>query len=114
VCLVEESDEEIIIPTPVMAEVDYFISQRLHPGILIALLDDISKGSFSLADVVPDDLTRIAGLVTQYAASDIGFVDAAVLALVERLKEPKLATLDHKHFAMMRPRHVEALTLLPE
>ena len=35
------------------------------------------------------------------------------LALVERLEEPKLATLDHRHFATMRPRHVEALELLP-
>jgi predicted nucleic acid-binding protein len=97
-----------------MAEVDYFISQRLHPGVLIALLDDVKNGDFSLVDVAPEDLTRIAGLVTQYADSDVGFVDAAVLALVERLNEPKLATLDTKHFAMMRPRHVDALTLLPE
>ena len=44
---------------------------------------------------------------------DIGFVDAAVLAIAERLNEPKLATLDHRHFAMLRPRHVEALSLLP-
>jgi hypothetical protein len=43
----------------------------------------------------------------------VGFVDAAVLALVERLREPKLATLDRRHFAAMRPRHVQALTLLP-
>jgi uncharacterized protein len=43
----------------------------------------------------------------------VGFVDAAVLAVVERLGEPKLATLDVKHFATMRPRHVGALTLLP-
>jgi hypothetical protein len=36
-----------------------------------------------------------------------------VLAAVERLGEPKLATLDHRHFSVMRPRHVEALELLP-
>ena len=45
---------------------------------------------------------------------DIGFVDAAVLALVERLNEPKLATLDRRHFGLLRPRHVDALHLLPE
>jgi len=48
------------------------------------------------------------------ADSDIGFVDAAVLAITERLNEPKVATLDHRHFSMMRPRHVEALRLLPD
>jgi len=44
---------------------------------------------------------------------DVGFVDCAVLAVVKRLGEPKLATLDHRHFATMRPSHVEALELLP-
>jgi hypothetical protein len=40
-------------------------------------------------------------------------VDASVLALVERLGEDKLATLDHRHFSVIRPAHVEALALLP-
>jgi predicted nucleic acid-binding protein len=111
--LIEGASEPLIIPTPVMAEVDYFISRRMHPGVLIALLHDVEMDNFSFADVAPEDLVRISSLVTQYAGSDIGFVDASVLALVERLNEPKLATLDHRHFAMMRPRHVDALTLLP-
>ena len=44
----------------------------------------------------------------------VGFVDAAVLAVTARLDEPKLATLDHRHFRALRPRHVDALQLLPE
>jgi uncharacterized protein len=47
------------------------------------------------------------------ADADIGFVDAAVLAVVERLDEPKLASLDHRHFGRLRPRHCDALALLP-
>ena len=49
-----------------------------------------------------------------YLDSGVGFVDAAVLAVVERLGEPRLATLDRRHFTLMRPRHVEALELVPE
>jgi hypothetical protein len=37
-----------------------------------------------------------------------------VLALVERLGEDKLATLDHRHFAMLRPAHTQGLRLLPQ
>jgi hypothetical protein len=44
---------------------------------------------------------------------DLGVVDASVIALAERFSEPKLATLDHRHFATVRPAHVDALTLLP-
>jgi hypothetical protein len=39
-------------------------------------------------------------------------VDAGVFAVVGRLEEPKLAPLDHRHFGMLRPRHVAALELL--
>ncbi|MBI2236936.1 MAG: twitching motility protein PilT [Actinobacteria bacterium] len=60
-----------------------------------------------------DDYPRIRELVDRYADLGVGFVDAAVLAIVERLGEPKLATLDHRHFSVMRPRHVDALELLP-
>jgi predicted nucleic acid-binding protein len=49
----------------------------------------------------------------RYADADVGFVDAAVLAVVERHGEPKLATLDHRHFRALRPRHVDSLHLLP-
>jgi uncharacterized protein len=59
------------------------------------------------------DYERTAELMRTYADLRVGFVDAAVLAIVERLREPKLATLDHRHFSIMRPRHVEALELLP-
>ena len=109
--LIEETEEPLLIPTAVMAEVDYFINQKLHVGVLIGLLHDIELGNFVFADVMLEDQTRITELVSQY--DDIGFVDAAVMALVERLNESKLATLDHRHFAKIRPRHVDALTLLP-
>jgi hypothetical protein len=36
------------------------------------------------------------------------------LAVVERLNEPKLASLDHRHFGLLRPRHCDALALLPD
>ncbi|MBF8266743.1 MAG: hypothetical protein HW388_251 [Dehalococcoidia bacterium] len=32
----------------------------------------------------------------------------------QEANEPKLATLDHRHFHVLRPRHVDALRLLPE
>jgi len=58
----------------------------------------------------------VAGLVAYAVLSGrslLLLVDAAVLAIVERLGEPKLATLDRRHFGMLRPRHVESLILLP-
>ncbi len=111
--LFETSDEPLVIPAPVLVEVDYWIHSRLHPGVLVALLRDIESGAYRVEDLVRTDYRRVRELCDQYADSDIGFVDAAVFAVVERLGESRVATLDHRHFGMMRPRHVDALTLLP-
>lgn len=111
--LIESCDEPLVIPAPVLVEVDYWIHVRMHPGVLVALLDDIVAGAYSVVELLPEDFARVRELCDRYADADIGFVDAAVLAVVERLREPKLATLDRRHFGTLRPRHVDALELLP-
>lgn len=111
--LLEETQEPLVIPAPVLVEIDYLIHRSLSPGILVALLADIEDGAFDVAELVAADYSRIRELCDRYADSNIGFVDAAVLAVVERLGEPKLATLDHRHFGVLRPRHVDALELIP-
>ena len=112
--LIEEADEPLLIPAPVLVEVDYWVHVRLHPGVFAALLDDIISGAYRVEDLQPEDYRRIRELCDRYADSDVGFVDAGVLAVAERLNEPKLATLDHRHFHTLRPRHVDSLRLLPE
>ena len=111
--LIEGASEPLIVPAPVLVEVDYWIHRRLSPGALVALLADIEAGAYVVEDLAPTDYARVRSLCDRYADSDIGFVDAAVLAIVERLGEPKLATLDRLHFGLLRPRHVESLELVP-
>ncbi|MBA2336281.1 MAG: PIN domain-containing protein [Acidimicrobiia bacterium] len=112
--LIEQAEEQLLIPGPVLVEVDYLIHRRLHPGALVALLGDIEAGAYEVIDLVATDYRRVKELCDRYADADIGYVDAAVLAITERLDEPKLATLDRRHFGTLRPRHVDALRLLPE
>jgi predicted nucleic acid-binding protein len=111
--LIETTTEALIIPAPVLVEVDYWVHQRLHPGVFVALLDDIAAGAYRVEDLTVTDYRRVRDLCDRYADADIGFVDAAVMAIVERLDEPKLATLDHRHFGLVRPRHRDAIHLLP-
>jgi predicted nucleic acid-binding protein len=111
--LIETASEKLLIPLPILSEVDYFIGEYLGSAIRLALLNDIKAGAFEVVDLEPADYDRILELCSLYSDADIGFVDAAVFAIVERLREPKVVTLDRRHFGMLRPRHVSSLTLLP-
>jgi hypothetical protein len=73
----------------------------------------VESGELAVADLEQADYLRARELLTQYRELRLGFVDAAVVAIVERLGEQKLATLDHRHFSVVRPRHVTGLELLP-
>lgn len=112
--LLESSEERRVIPAPILPEVDYWCTEHLAPGAFRAVLADIRSGALAVEDLRPDDYERVDEICDQYADLRVGFVDAAVLAVVERLAERKLATLDRRHFSVMRPRHVAALHLLPE
>lgn len=96
-----------------LTEVAYFMDEQLPPQVLVAFLSDIVRGAYTVEDLLPEDYARAAEVCEQYADARVGFVDAAVLSVVERLGERKLATLDHRHFGLLRPRHVEALELVP-
>ena len=69
----------------------------------------------SFFDLLSKQEIMVAGIISALADTPVrpGFVDCAVLAVTERLGEPKVATLDRRHFGVMRPRHVDALELLP-
>ena len=101
-----------VVPAPVLTEVDWLCGRR-HRDVFASALGEVDSGGLVVEDLLPEDYRRVRQLLETYADLRVGFVDAAVLAIVERLREPKLATLDHRHFSVMRPRHVEALQLLP-
>lgn len=111
--LIGATGEELLIPAPVLPELDYLLRQRVGTAAMPLLLDEIQRGAFRLLDLNAGDYSRVGELLRDYTDLGVGFVDAAVLAIVERLNERKLATLDHRHFSVMRPRHVDSLELLP-
>jgi hypothetical protein len=49
-----------------------------------------------------------------FESDPVGIVDAAVIAIAERLNLAEVATVDRKHFSIVRPRHISAFRLLPE
>jgi len=111
--LIADSHEELVVPALVLGELDYWCHERLTADVWLDFLQDVLDEAYSVEHPTRGDLERCLDLQRTYADLKVGVVDASVLAVVERLGEPKLATLDHRHFGTMRPRHIEALELLP-
>ena len=113
VALIEGSPEALVVPALVLAELDYWCHERLDAGVWLTFLEDVVTGAYRVEPPTPADLARCHELQVQYDDLRLGVVDASIVALVERLGERAVATLDHRHFSVVRPRHVAGLTLLP-
>jgi len=77
------------------------------------VLRRIENGSLTVLDLNSDDYARVRHLCAQYGDWPLGFVDAAVVALAERERQTRIATLDRRHFGAIKPAHVPAFELLP-
>jgi predicted nucleic acid-binding protein len=100
-----------VIPTLVVAEAAYLIGSRLGPEAEARFLRGLDR--VEVEPPISDDWERIAELVEQYADLPLGGTDASVVALAERLDAGVAITLDRRHFTVVRPRHRDALELLP-
>ena len=61
-----------------------------------------------------DGLSRKLPLVAIYRDLPLGAVDAMVVATAERLSATTVATIDRRHFSIVRPSHVPHFELLPD
>jgi predicted nucleic acid-binding protein len=97
----------ILVPAPIVAEVGYLLERYGGPRAEAEFLRSLSEGDFVAEELTNADYGRMADLVEQYADMPLGTSDAAVIAVAERLDVAEVATLDLRHFTVVRPRHVE-------
>jgi predicted nucleic acid-binding protein len=101
------------VPTLVLTEVVHFLGDRLGPEIEVRFLRNLAEGRILAEPVHASDWLRIAELVWTYRDLSLGSVDASVIAAAERLSITSLATLDRRHFSVVRPSHAPGFDLLP-
>lgn len=101
------------MPQLVVTEVAYLLETRLGWAAEIRFLGDLAAGNFLTEPVLPADWIRIAELVAAYHDLPLGTVDASVVATAERLGAKVVATLDRRHFTVVRPKHGPAFEILP-
>ncbi len=103
----------IIIPTPILSEIDYLLRVRLGVAAELDFLDDILGGSFNLEQFGHQDLVRSRALVAKYRELDMGLADAAVIATAERLRVDRILTVDVRDFRAVRTESGKPFVLLP-
>jgi predicted nucleic acid-binding protein len=89
------------------------LAGHVSTAVEAEFLDSIAEGELRVEILDRVDYARASELVTIYGDFPLGMVDASVVAMAERLNISEVATLDHRHFNVVRPRHVESFTLLP-
>jgi len=109
----ERSTDTLIIPITVLPEACYLLNAHLGQEAERNLIASIIQGEIKIEILTDDDFRRSLKLLESYSDVNIGFVDASVVAISERLKIHRILTTDRKHFSIIRPRHCNTFDLLP-
>lgn len=111
--LLTAESEPLVTTGLVIAETAYLLDRELGPVVEATLYQSILDGQLRVDALTIADWQRVHQLVVQYADLRLGGTDASLIALAERHREQRIATLNRRHFDVVRPAHVAAFTLLP-
>ena len=100
--LVTQLGRELVIPDPVLVEVDQLLRARVGTSAARSFLTAVSRGEHSVAFLTVGLLQRAAEIDASFADLDLWLVDGSVMALAERHRLPVL-TFDFEHFRATRP-----------
>jgi predicted nucleic acid-binding protein len=110
--LVQREQRGLILPSPVIPEVDHLLGHRLGAKSRQTFYAGVIEGYYLVADLPRDAYARVAELNRRFDELGLGFVDAAIVALAESLGLRRVATTDRRHFEPLAgPFRLE---LLPE
>lgn len=111
--LLEAHPGPLVTTAMVIAEAAYLIDRQVGPTGETALYTSIPDGTLRVENLAGPDWARVRELVEQYADLGLGGTDASVVAIAERLDVAEIATLNHRHFRVVHPAHLESFELLP-
>jgi predicted nucleic acid-binding protein len=103
----------LLVTSAVIPEVCYLLNTYLGRAAERKFISSLKQRELSVEHFNDADLGRIEQLLDEYADANIGFVDAANVAIAERLKITEIVTTDRRHFAIFKPKHCPAFFLLP-
>lgn len=101
--LLTGATEPLVVSPYVIAELDYLIARRRGVETELTVLRDLGGGAWDLAAFTGSELRRAIGVIERYADQNIGVTDASLVVLADRYRTRTIATLDRRHFGLLRP-----------
>jgi uncharacterized protein len=97
--LIVAEQRGLILPAPVIPEIDHLLGVRLGPKSRQTFYAGIAEGAYLVVDLPQNAYARVADLNRRFDDLSLGFVDAAIVALAETLGLSRVATTNRRHFA---------------
>lgn len=95
-------DLDLLVPDPVIAEVDHLLRDRVSAAVARAFLEDVREGAYLRVVLDPVLFGRAVDYDRRHADLDLGIADASVMAVAEAERAPIL-TFDFADFRATRP-----------
>lgn len=111
--LLQSARGPLVTTAMVIAESAYLIERELGPDVEALLYQAIIDRTLHVEALTATDWQRVRELVVTYATLPLGGTDAGLMAVAERLGQFTTATLDRRHFSVVRPAHGVAFELVP-
>lgn len=101
--LLELESRALIIPSPVIPEVDHLLD-RLGAAARHSFYQGLVNNDYFVADLPHEGYARVLEINEQFGDLELGFVDAAVIAIAESLELMRIATTDRRDFVAVTSR----------
>jgi predicted nucleic acid-binding protein len=106
-------DDDLVLSPFVLAEVGDLVSRRLGVAAELDVLRALSSEAWTLAPFASADVVRATEVVERCRDLDVGLADASLVVLADRYRTRRIATLDRRHFEVLRPLSGGRFTLVP-
>lgn len=112
--VIDRSEEPLVVSPYVVAELDYLIATRVGVKAELAALQELAGGAWELAAFgVPGDLDEVISIIKKYRDQHIVAADASNVVLADRYHTRTIATLDRRHFDVLRPLSGRRFSVVP-
>ena len=107
-------DDPVRVVSPyVVAELDYLFLTRYGVVQELRVMEELASGNFDLASIGAADIIGCTRVMSRYQDQRVGVTDASMVILADRYGTDRIATLDRRHFSVLRGLDGQPFELLP-